>query len=293
MAAWVVDLVVGGAAQALQIDDILYDETSPYQHIQVAASPLFGRMLILDDAVQTTERDEHVYHEMLVHLPLLTHPAPRRVLIIGGGDGGTLEEVLKHPVEQATMVEIDRAVVDASRAYLPGIAGRAFEDPRATVRIADGIAFVRETNERFDAILVDSTDPKGAATALFSEEFFAGCARVLTPGAVLAMQSGSLLYQRDLLERVRGALIRHFSLVLPYWAAVPAYPGTLWTFTLASKGGDPRLIAGQVLARRIQGFGLRYYDAAVHHAALALPPVPALPQLAHGADDQRPDHHGP
>ena len=173
MAQWVGDLVRGGMVQALQVDDVLFDAVSPYQHIQVAVSPLFGRMLILDDAVQTTEGDEYIYHEMLAHLPLVSHPRPKRVLIIGGGDGGTLEEVLKHPVEQATMVEIDRAVVDVSRAYLPGIAGAAFDDPRARLLIADGIAVVRETDERFDVVLVDSTDPKGAAEALFGEAFFA------------------------------------------------------------------------------------------------------------------------
>ena len=273
MTQWIVD-VVGGAGQALQVDDILYDGVSPYQHVQVAVSPLFGRMLILDDAVQTTERDEYIYHEMLVHLPLLTHPAPRRVLIIGGGDGGTLEEVLKHPIEQAIMVEIDRAVVDVSRTYLPGIAGGAFDDPRARLRITDGIAFVRETSDRFDAVLVDSTDPKGPGVALFSEEFFAMCARVLTADGILSMQSGSLLYQGGLRERVRRGLSAVFPLVTPYWAAVPAYPGTLWTFTLASRGPDPTRLDREAAARRSAGFGLRYYSPSVHPAALALPAVP-------------------
>lgn len=274
MTQWVADLVGGGLAQALQVDDVLYDGVSAYQHIQVAVSPLFGRMLILDGAVQTTERDEHVYHEMLVHFPLLTHPDPRRVLIIGGGDGGTLEEVLKHHVEQATMVEIDRAVVDVSRTYLPGIAGGAFDDPRARLLIADGIAFVRETADRFDAILVDSTDPKGPGLALFSEEFFAMCARVLTAEGILSMQSGSLFYQRDLLDRVQHHLSAVFPLVIPYWAAVPAYPGTLWTFTLASQQADPRGVDRGTIAHRIEGFGLRYYSPDVHHAALFLPAVP-------------------
>jgi spermidine synthase len=274
MAQWIGDLVGGGMAQTLQVDDVLYDAVSPYQHIQVAVSAQFGRMLILDDAVQTTEGDEHVYHEMLVHLPLIAHPDPRRVLIIGGGDGGTLEEVLKHPVEQATMVEIDRAVVDVSRTYLPGIARGAFDDPRGRLLIADGIAFVRETDERFDAVLVDSTDPKGAAEALFGEAFFALCARVLTPGGILCMQSGSLLYQRDVRAGVRSALSRIFALVLPYWAAIPTYPGTLWTFTLATRGADPRGLDRSAIASRLQGFGLRYYGPDAHHAALTLPAVP-------------------
>jgi spermidine synthase len=273
MAEWIADLVRGGAAQALQVDDILYDAVSPYQHIQIAVSPLFGRMLILDDAVQTTELDEYVYHEMLAHLPLLTHRAPRRILIIGGGDGGTLEEVLKHPVERVVMVEIDRAVVDASRTYLPGIAGAAFDDPRARLLIADGIAFVRDTTERFDVILVDSTDPKGAAAALFSGDFFAMCARALTADGLLAMQSGSPLYQRDLIDGVRRDLAA-FPVVVSYWAAVPSYPGTLWTFTLASRGPDPRTVDRAGIARRTRGFDLRYYGPDVHHAALSLPGVP-------------------
>jgi spermidine synthase len=270
----VVDLVGGGMGQALQVDDILYDQRSAFQHIQIAVSPLFGRMLILDDAVQTTERDEHVYHEMLAHLPLLTHPAPRRVLIIGGGDGGTLEEVLKHPVEQATMVEIDPAVVEVSRTYLPAIANAAFQDPRARLLFADGIAFVHETAERFDVILVDSTDPKGPGVALFSPEFFGQCSRVLRSGGILATQSGSLLYQRDLLDRVGRDLATLFPLVAPYWAAVPAYPGTLWTFTLASREADPRRVDREMVARRTGELGLRYYDADAHHAALVLPAGP-------------------
>lgn len=274
MTTWLVDVVGAGFGQALEIHDVLYDGASPYQRIQVAVSPLLGRMLILDDAVQTTERDEHIYHEMLVHLPLLTHPNPRRVLIIGGGDGGTLEEALKHPLAEAVMVEIDRTVVDVSRTYLPAIAGGAFDDPRAAVRFADGIAFVRDTTERFDAILVDSTDPKGPGLALFSEEFFRMCGRALAPGGVMSVQSGSLLYQRDLQALVHRHLSRVFPLVLPYWAAVPAYPGTLWTFTFASQGADPRDATRDALTRRSAALGLRYYTPDVHHAAFLLPAAP-------------------
>lgn len=277
MTTWIVDVVGAGAAQAIQVDEILYDHHSAFQHVQVARAPGYGRMLVLDDAVQTTERDEHIYHEMLVHLPLLAHPAPRSVLIIGGGDGGTLEEVLKHPVASATMVEIDREVVDVSRRFLPSIAGGAFEDPRTRLRIADGIAFVQDTPDRFDAILVDSTDPKGPGVALFSEAFYQACARALTPGGVLAVQSGSLVYQRDLMALVARQLGDAFPIVAPYWAAVPAYPGTLWSFTLASAAVDPGRVAVGELARRLEARridGLRYYSPAGHHAALALPAVP-------------------
>lgn len=277
MNQWLVDVVGPGAAQAIQVEEVLYDHHSAFQHVQVARSAQFGRMLVLDDAVQTTERDEHVYHELLAHLPLLAHPAPRSVLIIGGGDGGTLEEVLKHPLASVTMVEIDREVIDVSRRFLPSVAGGAFDDPRTTLHITDGIAFVQETQARFDAILVDSTDPKGPGVALFSEEFYGACAGALAPGGVLAVQSGSLVFQRDLMAHVARRLARTFPIIAPYWAAVPAYPGTLWSFTFASQAIDPRGLAAAVIGERITARridGLRYYSPAVHHTALVLPAVP-------------------
>lgn len=276
MSQWIVDVIGEGFGQAIQVNDILYDHHSPYQRVQVAGSARFGRMLVLDDAVQTTEKDEYVYHEMLVHVPLVAHPAPRRVLIIGGGDGGTLEEALKHPVESVTMVEIDREVVDVSRRFLPAISGGAFDDPRSHLRIGDGVEFVRAAGERFDAILVDSTDPKGPGIALFSEEFYRACAAILTPSGVLAAQSGSPLYQHGLMESVSRHLSAVFPTVAPYWAAVPAYPGTLWSFTFASAAIDPRP-SGDELSRRISSRSLgplRYYTPGTHHAAFRLPAVP-------------------
>jgi spermidine synthase len=150
-------------------------------------------MLVLDDAVQTTERDEFIYHEMLAHVPLLAYPAPRRVLIIGGGDGGVLKEALKHPLDAATLVEIDREVVEVTRRFLPQIPGGAFGDHRSHLLIMDGIRYLRETAETFDAILVDSTDPKGPAVGLFSQAFYADAERRLDPAGLIGVQSGSPL----------------------------------------------------------------------------------------------------
>jgi len=273
---WIVDVVGPGFAQATQVDDILYDGRSAYQRIQVATSPLFGRMLILDDAVQTTERDEYIYHEMLVHLPLVTHPAPRRVLIVGGGDGGTLEEVLKHQVEQVTMVEIDRDVVEICRRFLPGIGGRAFDDPRLRLVIDDGIAFVRTTREQFDVILVDSTDPKGPGLALFSPEFYAACAHALSEEGLLAAQSGSLLFQGDLVGMVGRHLRAAFPIVGSYWAPVPAYPGVLWSFSYGSKRHDPRQADPGSITRRLTAVQTRLYSPDAHAAALQTPALPHL-----------------
>lgn len=269
MMQWIVDVVGEGFGQAIEVEDILYDHHSPFQHVQVATSPRYGRMLILDDAVQTTERDEHIYHEMLVHLPMAAHPDPKRVLIIGGGDGGTLEEVLKHPVDAVTMVEIDREVIEVSRTFLPSIAGRAFDDPRTRLLITDGVAFVQHTDERFDVILVDSTDPTGPGLALFSAEFYRACATALTPRTgVLAVQSGSPLYQGDVLNLVARHLSAVFPGIAPYWAAIPSYPGTLWSFTIALRHVPPRP------ARPLAIPGLRYYSEVTDAAARLLPPLP-------------------
>lgn len=274
MSQWLADVVGSGFAQVSQVDDILYDHRSAYQRVQVAISPVFGRMLILDDAVQTTEVDEYLYHEMLVHPAMITHPHPQRVLIVGGGDGGTLEEALKHPIEHVTMVEIDREVVEVSQRYLPAISAGAFDDPRVRLLIDDGIAFVRMTSDRFDVVLVDSTDPKGPGTALFAAEFFTACARVLAEDGLLVAQSGSLLYQSDLSAQVRRHLGSLFPTVTTYWAPVPAYPGVLWSFVCGSKRYDPRQVDAEAAAARLTTLRTRYYSPATHSTAYRLPALP-------------------
>ncbi len=270
--AWIVDQGGGDLTHAFKVTRRLHEEQTPYQYLEIYESPLFGRMLVLDGAVQTTEGDEFIYHEMLAHPALCAHPAPRRVLIIGGGDGGALEEALKHPLEQATLVEIDEAVVRASRTYLSTIAGAAFDDARASVRIGDGIAFVGETTERFDVVLVDSTDPQGPAVGLFSPAFYAQIARRLTPQGVLVVQSGSAVYQADLIRSVRRDFRPLFPVVRTYVADVVAYPGVVWSFTIGSRGPDPLTLEPEEIARRTRGFGLQYYTPAAHRAAFDPPP---------------------
>jgi len=272
MSEWLWDHGGEGFAQTYRVDEVLFDAQSPYQRVRVIRTPQFGRMLILDDAVQTSEADEFCYHEMLAHLPLVTHPEPRRVLIIGGGDGGLLEEVLKHPVQGAVMVEIDRMVVDATLRWIPEIPGNAFQDPRTELRIGDGFAYVRECSDRFDVALVDSTDPQGPSVPLFGEAFYGDLYRVLREDGVLAVQSGSPLYQAELLAQVRHHLRAHFPVVRTYLTCVPSYPGVLWTFTLASKRFDPLALSPEAVDRRVAGFGLRYYTGLQHHAALNPPP---------------------
>lgn len=272
MTDWLRDPGGEGFAHLYRIDEVLFDDRSPYQRVLVVRTPLFGRMLVLDEAVQTTESDEFIYHEMLAHLPLVTHPDPKSLLIIGGGDGGLLEEGLKHPLERAVMVEIDRMVVDATLRFIPEIPGGAFGDPRTHLRIEDGLAYVRETDVRFDVALVDSTDPQGPSVPLFAAEFYRDLYRVLTDEGVLAVQSGSPLYQRDLIAQVGRNMRQHFPIVRTYIGTIPTYPGVLWSFTLGSKRHDPIQVGRERIAARTEKFGLRYYTADRHHCALNPPP---------------------
>ncbi len=271
MSGWLTDVGGPGFAHTYRIDEELYRGRSAFQEIRVIANSDFGRMLVLDEAVQTTERDEFIYHEMLAHLPLLAHPAPRRLLIIGGGDGGLLEEALKHPIESAVMVEIDRDVIDVTRRFLPQIPGGAFDDPRTRLHIADGIRFMDETTERFDVILVDSTDPKGPAIGLFAQPFYAAARQRLTPEGLIAVQSGSPLYQQDLIRMVRANLAAVFPQVVTSLATVPTYPGVLWSFTVGA-AADPAAVSAESIARRTAGFALQYLTPEIHRGAFALPP---------------------
>jgi len=270
--AWITDQGCLDFTSTFQVTRRLHEERTPYQHLEIYENPRFGRMLVLDGAVQTTEGDEFVYHEMLAHPALLTHPAPRRVLIIGGGDGGALEEALKHPLERATLVEIDEAVVRTSRAYLDVISGGAFDDRRTSLVIGDGIAYVAEHRDPVDVVLVDSTDPQGPAVGLFSPSFYADIAGRLTPDGVLVVQSGSAVYQQDLIAAVQRHLREVFPIVRTFAATVLAYPGVVWSFTMGSRGRDPLDVPADEIARRTEGFGLRYYTPRGHHAAFDLPP---------------------
>jgi len=270
--AWIIDQGGEDITSMFRVTRLLHEERTPFQHLEIYDSPRFGRMLLLDGAVQTTEGDEFAYHEMLAHPALCTHPAPRRVLIIGGGDGGVLEEALKHPLERVTLVEIDGAVVQASRTYLSTICGRAFEDARTELVIGDGIAFVERDGERFDVVLVDSPDPAGPAAGLFNAAFYARAARRLTPDGLLVVQSGSAVYQQELIRTVRQHLAPSFPLVRTYTVSVMTYPGVLWSFTVGSLRRDPVGVEPEEIARRIAGMKLQYYTPAGHHAAFDLPP---------------------
>jgi len=259
--------------QTFEIDKIFYEGRTAFQKVLIFENGRFGRVLALDDIVQTTEADEFIYHEMLAHVPMVGHGAATHVLIIGGGDGGLLEEVLKHTVEHVTMVEIDREVVELCREHLPSISGAAFEDARANLIIADGTAFVAETDERFDVIIVDSTDPLGPGKVLFEPAFYGACRAILKTGGILATQSGVPFYQGSELVAAAASIRSVFSHAGFFVVAVPTYAGGFMTLGWASQDTDLAAADMGGLEQTVAALDLdtRYYNAAVHRAAFALP----------------------
>jgi len=244
-----------------KVSKVLYSGKSKFQDMLVFESPDFGRVLVLDGIVQLTEKDEFFYHEMLAQVALHAHNDPRKVLIIGGGDGGTLREVLKHKsVEKAKLIELDMQVVEVSRTYLPGLAS-GFSDPRADVAEMDGSRFVKETAEKFDIVIVDSTDPVDAAKVLFTDEFFADVHSVLNGDGMLVMQTESLHFHRRFVIDVQQRLGKIFQIVRLYTAPLATYAGNWWTFSIASKKDNPGIPA------RKHEVETKYYDQQVHRNA--------------------------
>lgn len=258
----------------IRIDQLIYRGRTKFQSVLIFDNELLGRVLVLDDVVQTTAADEFIYHEMLAHVPLFSLDEPADVLIIGGGDGGCLEEVLKHPVHRVTMIELDRQVVDLARRHLGMICGEAFADPRTELRIEDGAKFLAETTRQFDVIIIDSTDPVGPGEVLFSPEFYANCRRCLRPDGILATQNGVPFIQGAELSSTARAFDALFQYPRFYFAAVPMYMGGAMAFGGASDGTDAGAVPLDLLQSRLRerALDLRYYSPSVHLGAFALPP---------------------
>lgn len=263
-----------GYGQSFTLDEVLFEHRTEHQELIIFRNRDFGTVMALDGIIQTTERDEFVYHEMMTHVPILAHGAARRVLIIGGGDGGILREVLRHDsVEHVTQVEIDQAVIDMCKQYLPNHSAGAFDDPRANIVIADGVDFVSECRDRFDVIISDCTDPIGPGEVLFSSRFYEGCKRCLNPGGVFVAQNGVPFMQQDEVITTRQRLSPYFADQSFYNAAVPTYVGGVMTFAWASDNADLRELDVNTLAERYEQSGIRtrYYNPALHAASFALP----------------------
>lgn len=259
--------------QGLAIDEVLFEGKTEFQSARIFANRTFGKVLTLDGVVQTTEADEFIYHEMLAHVPLFALDAPQEVLIIGGGDGGCLEEVLKHPVSRVTMVELDKGVVDISKAHLRSICGDAFEDPRTELIIGDGARFVAETERRFDVVIVDSTDPIGPGEVLFSEAFYTNCKRCMTERGILITQNGVPFLQRAELDKSVGIFRALFRYAGFYLAVIPTYAGGFMALGCASNGTDVANVPAETLSGRhaAAGFATRYYNPGLHRAAFVAP----------------------
>jgi len=217
------------------VSRVLHEEKSEYQEILVLESPHFGRLLVLDGVVQLDERYEFMYHEFIAHVPLYAHPNPEEVLIIGGGDGGTLREVLKHSsVKRAVLVDIDRRVIEVSKEFFPTLS-TGFDDPRAIVVNEDGYKYVQECEGEFDVVIVDSTDPVGFAHVLTTEDFFRFVHRALKEEGVFTAQTESLHYHLEMVVRIQKNLKKVFPIVDLYTSVVPIYAGYWWTYSIASK----------------------------------------------------------
>ncbi|GAC1039066.1 polyamine aminopropyltransferase [Pseudomonas sp. No.117] len=263
-----------GYGQSFAVARMLHEVRTAHQHLVIFENPVLGKVMALDGVIQTTEADEFIYHEMLTHVPLLAHPAPKRVLIIGGGDGGILREVAKHQgVEHITMVEIDGSVVEMCKQFFPGHSAGAFDDPRLNLVIDDGMNFVANTSERYDVIISDSTDPIGPAEVLFSENFYQACHRCLNDGGLMVAQNGTPFLQLEELKTTASRMAGLFADWHFYLSAVPTYIGGVMTLAWGSKDTTLRRLSAETLAKRYSETGIqtRYYTPELHAAAFALP----------------------
>lgn len=257
-----------------QCDEVYFDSATDHQRLVIFKNPIFGRMMMLDGVTQTTEADEFIYHEMLAHVPILAHGDAKKVLIIGGGDGGMLREVLRHTsVELCTMVEIDPSVVELSKQYLPNHSAGAFDDPRTHLVFDDGAAFVKNPPHTYDVMIVDSTDPIGPGEVLFQDTFYANARRCLNPGGILVTQNGVPFMQPDELKNTVTHLKHLFADASCYLATIPTYVGGPMAMGWATDNAELRHIDLDVLDARFKSAEIktRYYAPAVHKAAFALP----------------------
>lgn len=274
---WFDETLHANIGQRFKVDEILHRQKTDFQDLVIFRNDVFGRVMALDGVIQTTEGDEFVYHEMMAHVPLFAQLAAKgtidRVLIIGGGDGGVLREVLRHPQARPTMVEIDRSVVDMCVRHLPNHSAGAFDNPRSHLVIADGARFVKETSDRYDVIIVDSTDPIGPGAVLFTEEFYADCKRCLTPGGVLVTQNGVPFLQGDEVTTSDRHFRKLFDDAAFYVAPIPTYYGGFMTLGWAT---DNPALRRQPLAAitelyRDWGQTTQYFTPDIYVGAFCLP----------------------
>jgi len=267
MSVWREEKLHSAWRAKFEVSNLVYEENSEFQNIVVFDNENYDRILMIDDIVQLSTRDEFIYHEMMSHVALFSVEKPASVLIIGGGDGGILREVLRHPsVTSAVLCELDEKVINICKEYIPEIPGGAFSDPLARVEIMDGAKFMAETQKTFDAILVDSTDPIGPGEVLFSSSFYANCARCLKPGGVLVTQQGAPIFQGAELRNSLQKLRRHFAFTSFFLLSPASYFGG--NFALGFSSNTSKKKSPLRTAPTIE---TKYYSPEIHTSAFVIP----------------------
>lgn len=268
MELWYTERQTENVGITCKAKETLHTEQTDFQHLAVIDTLQYGRMLTLDGLVMTTDKDEFVYHEMISHLALNTHPNPERVLVIGGGDGGTIREVVKHnKVKKAVLVEIDERVIEVCKEYFPAISSALKGHPKVEVLVADGIKYVYENKDSFDVVLIDSTDPIGPAQGLFSKEFYQKTFGCLRQDGIMVAQTESPFYNGELISRLYKDISSIYPITKLYTASVPTYPSGFWSFTMGSKKYDPETVQSE----DIEKIDTKYYNGDVHQGAFKLP----------------------
>ncbi len=275
MSKWIKDRVFKDVGMSLEVSETLFEGKTKYQKIEVYNTPRMGRVLVLDDAIQTTERDEFTYHEMMVHVPINAHGNVKSVLIVGGGDGGALEEVMKHQsIEKVTMVEIDQEVIDVSRKYLPSISKNAFGDSRLNLVIADAVEWVKNATEKFDIILLDRTDAIDGAVEicgqLYSRDFYRNCAKLMTERGIMVAQAGMITFSgKEIISDLETAsqCWRKASIFI---TSVPAYSGGFQAMLWAANWNITTMSEADIKQRQSLP-DLQYYTPEIHRASFVLP----------------------
>lgn len=259
-----------GFGVTMETQNVLYSAKTEYQTIDILETQGLGKVLLLDGLVMTTERDEFFYHEMISHIPMNSHPNPERVLVIGGGDGGTVREVLKHDtVNEVVLCEIDGMVIDACKKYLPSIAGM-LDDERVNIQVRDGIDYISQQEDAFDIILIDSTDPMGPGEGLFTEEFYSNVNKALKEGGIMSAQSESPFVNQRQMKMMYPLLRKAFPKVNTFLGPIPTYPGGYWSWAFCSNTVEPLSFIAEDRVQKIAKQA-KLYNLDIHKAAFALP----------------------
>jgi spermidine synthase len=269
---WFIEEFQGQAgALSFKVDEVLFEGESPYQKVKIVKNSFFGNVMLLDDLVMVTDKDEFFYHDMLVHVPMVCVDNPENVLIIGGGDGGSVREVLKHQgVKRVVLCEIDKMVIDVARKYFPDLSN-CLDDKRVEVMVADGIKYIKEHKNEFDCICVDSTDPIGPAVGLFTPEFYGYVKDALRVGGVMSAQTESPSWTLERVVGIRKNIEAAFGNAYLYLCPIPCYPSGLWSFALGMKSDKDPVKDFNIERSQIVAKQCKYYNPEIHKAAFCLP----------------------